>query len=414
MLILRLIRESYLFAIHSLLANKLQTVLSLLGITIGIFMVIFVFTITDSFERNVRSSVTELGSNVLYVQKFPWVFKQDYPWWKYLKRPNMSIKDANALRRRSNKAQSIGFMVSGLKDISYKDKEASKTVYIGATYDYQDIFSFDLSAGRYFTPLEAKSGAPVAIIGSEIADKLFTGADPLDKQIKMMGRKVTVIGIFLKEGDDMMGKSHDGQVLLPVNFVRKFININSGVGNPTVLIRAKEGVELDAIKAEVRMILRSEHRLKPAAEDDFSINEISTLDNVFDSFFSILGKAGWFIGGLALLVGGFGIANIMFVSVHERTNQIGIQKALGAKNYFILLQFLFESVFLSLFGGLFGLLFVWLAVLGIRYGFDFDAVLSFGNIMMAVLVSLLIGVLAGLIPAYMASRLNPVEAIRST
>jgi len=413
MLLLRLIRESYLFAIHSLLANKLQTVLSLLGITIGIFMVIFVFTITDSFERDVRSSVTDLGSDVLYVQKFPWAFKGNMPWWKYLKRPNVSIKDANALRRRCSKAQSVGFMVSGRKDIFYKDNEASNAIYVGATYDYKDVFSFDLSAGRYFTPLEAKSGAPVAVIGSEIAEKLFTEEDPVGKQLKVMKRKVTIIGVFLKEGENMMGQSHDKRILLPVNFVRKIINIDAERSNPTAIIRAREGVEIDALKAEVRMILRSVHRLKPAAEDDFSVNEISSLNTIFDSFFTILGKAGWFIGGLALLVGGFGIANIMFVSVHERTNQIGIQKALGAKNYFILLQFLFESVFLSLFGGLFGLFFVWLAVLGIRFGFDFNAVLSFGNIMMAVLVSLLIGVLAGLIPAYMASRLNPVEAIRS-
>jgi len=414
MLIFRLIRESYLFAIYSLLANKLQTILSLLGITIGIFMVIFVFTITDSFESSVRSSVSDLGSNVLYVQKWPWVFEGDMPWWKYMKRPNPSIKDARALRYRCRKAQSIGFIVSGQKNIQYRNKEATNVTYVGGSQEYQDVFSFDLSEGRYFTPLESASGTPVAIIGYDVANTLFGSRNPIGEQVKIISRRVKIIGIFLKEGTSMMGQSHDRQILLPVNFVRKLINIDAERSNPTVIARAKDGVEPIALKEEVRMILRSVHRLKPAADDDFALNEISTLNNVFDSFFSVLGKAGWFIGGLALLVGGFGIANIMFVSVHERTTQIGIQKALGAKNYFILLQFLFESVFLSLFGGLFGLLFVFLSVLAIRYGFDFDASLNLSNVIMAVSVSLIIGLLAGLIPAYMASRLNPVEAIRSS
>lgn len=413
MLIFRLIRESYLFAIYSLLANKLQTILSLLGITIGIFLVIFVFTITDSFESTVRSSVSDLGSNVLYIQKRPWVFDQNTPWWKFAQRPNPTMKDARALRRRCVNAQSVGFIVSGNKSVQYKGAEARNTTYIGGSHEYEDVFSFDISEGRYFTHLESASGVPVAIIGSEVADKLFKNDYPLGKQIKIMGRRVKVIGIFLGEGTSMMGQSHDNQILLPVNFVRNIVNINSGFSNPTVIVRGKEDVEGIALKEEVRMILRSVHRLKPAADDDFSLNEISTLNNVFDSFFSVLGKAGWFIGGLALLVGGFGIANIMFVSVHERTTQIGIQKALGAKSYFILFQFLFESIFLSLFGGLFGLLFVFLSVLGIRHGFDFDASLNMSNIIMAVSVSLIIGLVAGLIPAFMASRLNPVEAIRA-
>ena len=413
MLILRLIRESYLFAIYSLLANKLQTILSLLGITIGIFMVIFVFTITDSFETNVRSSVSQLGNNVLYIQKRPWVFDQNTPWWKFSQRPEPSMKDTKALQQRSNLAQSVGIIVSGRKNIYYKAKEASNVVYVGGSHEYDDVFSFELSEGRYFTSLESASGKPVGVIGNDVITKLFPAGDAIGQEVKVMGRKVSIIGIFKKEGESMMGNSHDNQILLPINFVRKVIDIKSGFVNPSIIVRAKEGVETLALSDEVRMILRSVHRLKPAADDDFSINEISTLNNIFDSFFSVLGKAGWFIGGLALLVGGFGIANIMFVSVHERTTQIGIQKALGAKNYFILLQFLFESVFLSLFGGLFGLLFVFLAVLVIQYGFDFDASLNAKNVIMAVSISLIIGLIAGLIPAYMASRLSPVEAIRS-
>jgi putative ABC transport system permease protein len=376
-------------------------------------MVIFVFTITDAFETSVRASVSDLGNDVLYIQKRPWVFDQNTPWWKFSQRPEPSMNDAKALRQRSNLARSVGMIVSGRRNIYHQGKEASNVVYVGGSYEYEDVFTFDLSDGRYFTALESASGKPVAIIGNDVVDKLFPKGNPVDQQVKIMGRRVTIIGTFKKEGQNMMGNSHDNQILLPINFVRKVIDIKSGFSNPTVIVRAKKGVENLALSDEVRMILRSVHRLKPAADDDFAINEISTLNNVFDSFFSVLGKAGWFIGGLALLVGGFGIANIMFVSVHERTTQIGIQKALGAKNYFILLQFLFESVFLSLFGGLFGLLFVFLAVLAIRYGFDFEASLNVKNVVTAVSISLIIGLIAGLIPAYMASRLSPVEAIRS-
>ncbi len=412
MLLLRLIRESYLFAINSLLSNKLQTTLSLLGITIGIFSVISVFTLIDSLEFKIRSSINSLGNNIMYVQKWPWIFG-DYPWWKYYQRPEPNIKDADYLRHKLKSANNVGFMVNTQKSVQYKDHRIDNAKIIAASPEYQEIFDFDLQEGRYFSSLESASGKPAAIIGVDIAKGLFNNLDPIGRKIKLFGRKVSIVGVFKKQGEDMFGQSHDAKILVPINFARNVINLRSGRINPTIMIIAKKSIANEQISDEIRSILRAYHRLKPSEDDDFAINEISKLNSNFDGIFKTIGIAGWFIGGLSLLVGGFGIANIMFVSVRERTNQIGIQKALGAKRYFVLLQFLFESVFLSLFGGLIGLVVVYIAVLIATYGFDFELIMSFSNIVLGILVSLLIGLLAGMIPAVLASRMSPVEAIRS-
>lgn len=410
---LKLLHESYIFAIQQLLVNKLRTMLSLLGITIGIFAVITVLTIVDSLHIKIRQSVESLGDNVLYVQKWPWEFNNDFPWWKYYQRPVPSFDDANQIRSRSNGAEQVVFMVSAQISVEYEGNQMSNVSIIGASGDYDQIFSFELSDGRYFSDGENISGASVIIIGNEIAHNLFKNQNPIGKKIKIKGVKMTVIGIFTKEGSDIFNNSRDNQILIPINQARKIVNIRSDRFNPMIVVKAKNGVSNDELKDEIAGIMRSVRRLKPKADDNFSINEMTNLSKNFDGIFSTLTVAGWFIGGLSLLVGGFGIANIMFVSVRERTKLIGIQKSLGAKNFFILFQFLFESIFLSLVGGILGLILVFGVVLLARYSLDFDAVLTMGNIFTGLSVSISIGLLAGVIPAYIASRLNPVEAIRT-
>ncbi len=394
------------------MSNKLQTTLSLLGITIGIFSVISVFTLIDSLEFKIRSSVNSLGNNIMYVQKWPWLFG-DYPWWKYYQRPEPNIKDADALRRNVKGASHVGFMISTSKSVHYENQHIDNAVIVASSDEYQQIFDFDFQEGRYFSALESASGKPVAIIGVDIAEALFKQINPIGKKVKIFGQKLSIIGIFEKQGEDMFNNSHDNRILVPINYARNVVNMRSGRVNPTVMVIAEDGVPNERIKDDIIATLRATHRLKPAADDDFSINEISTLSSNFDGIFSTIGVMGWFIGGLSLLVGGFGIANIMFVSVRERTNQIGIQKALGAKSFFVLMQFLFESVFLSLFGGILGLVIVFIAVLIARFGFDFELIMSFKNVSMGIMVSLLIGLVAGMIPAYIASKMSPVEAIRS-
>ena len=412
MVILRLIRESFIFAVQNLLANKLQTALSLLGITIGIFSVITVFTLIDSLESKIRNSINSLGSEVVYVQKWPWIFG-DYPWWKFYQRPVPNIKDMYAIQKRAKTAEYVAFTASSNKSVSYKNERVEQSQIIATTYDYQYINDFDIEEGRFFSPLEMASGRPVVVIGGEIANAIFKGENPLGKKVKILGRRLIVIGVFAKEGEDMLNNSHDNRAIISVNFARNIVNLRSGRLDPTIQVIPKEGVSSERLKDDIRLALRSEHRLKPAQDDDFALNEISTIITNFDGLFKTIGIAGWFIGGLSLLVGGFGIANIMFVSVKERTSQIGIQKSLGAKNFFVLFQFLFESVFLSLFGGLIGLIIVSIGVAIATFGFDFPLIMSMGNISLGIMVSLLIGLAAGMIPAVMASKLSPVEAIRS-
>lgn len=413
-LFIKLLRESYLFAIQAIIVNKLRTFLSLLGITIGIFAVITVFTIVDSMEITIRKSIESLGNNVLFVQKWPWTFSEDFPWWKYMSRPVPSYNELTEIQRRSAGSSASAFMIAMSRTVRYQDRSVDNATVIAVTQDYDKVWSFELSEGRYFTPGESAGGKNVAVIGSTIAENFFDGEYPVDKQIRVLGRKVTVIGVFKKEGNDTFGSSNDEQVMLPINFVRNILDLKNENYDPLIVVKAKPGVSNEELRDELTGIMRSVRKLKPGAEDNFSINETDILTQGFESLFDIISIAGWVIGGFSLLVGGFGIANIMFVSVRERTHIIGIQKSLGAKNYFILFQFLFEAIILCLIGGALGLLLVYLGTLIVLGGFDMELTLTFGNIFLGLGVSALIGLVSGYIPAFMASRLDPVEAIRAS
>jgi len=412
MVVFRLIRESYLFAVQSLMANKLQTTLSLLGITIGIFSVITVFTLIDSLEYKIKSSINSLGDEIIYVQKWPWIFG-DFPWWKYYQRPEPSLSDVKVLKKKVKGLNSVVFISGVNRSIQYDKQRIESVTIVGGSYEYDEVFGFEIAEGRYFSANEAAAGKSVVIVGSDISEALFKQSNAIGKKIKIFGRKLLVVGVFKKEGESMFSQSHDNRVLVPINFARNVINLRSGRVNPAIAVIPVKGMSKDLLKDNIRSVLRADHRLKPAQDDDFSLNEASTISNGFDGIFQSIGLAGWFIGGLSLLVGGFGIANIMFVTVRERTSQIGIQKAIGAKSFFILFQFLFESVFLSLFGGFVGILIVSIGVFVSRVIFDFELVMSFSNILLGIMVSLIIGLAAGLIPAFMASKMSPVEAMRS-
>jgi putative ABC transport system permease protein len=413
MVVFGLLKESIWFAINSLVINKLRTFLSLLGITIGIFAIIFVFTVLDSLEQNLRSSVKSLGDNVVFVQKWPWTFGPDYPWWKYMNRPVPKYPELNEILRRCNGAEAAAFLINTRITIKYKSSRIENVTLNCASHQYDKVKNFELADGRYFTDIESSSGRPVAIIGDVLAKTLFPDRSPLGEVIKLNGTRVVVIGVFKKEGESILGGSSDTQVLIPINYARSLIDIKSEELNPNILVRAKPGISNEDLIDELTGLMRSMHKLKPKVEDDFALNQTSLISNQFDSLFGVVGIVGWVIGGFSILVGGFGIANIMFVSVKERTNIIGIQKSLGAKNYFILSQFLFEAVFLSLIGGLIGLLVVYLITL---FGGDIvgmEITLSKSNIILGFTISILIGVISGFIPAYGASQLDPVEAIRS-
>lgn len=396
--------------------NKLRTILSLLGITIGIFAIISVFTIVDSLETNIRTSLNSLGTNIVYVQKWPWTEENgaEYQWWKYVNRPVPTFEEYREIEYRSVLAEDVGFVVSTSKTLKYENNKIDNSRIIGVSNNIEKIRSIELEEGRYFTSFEINSGRNIAVIGHSIASNLFPNTDPIGKTLRVGGFKLKVIGIISKEGKATFSDSMDESIILPVTFIRNVIDIKSEDFNPELWVKARQNISNEELIDELRQILRSVRRLKPNAEDNFALNQTSMLSNSLDSFFKVLNMAGWFIGLFSLLVGGFGIANIMFVGVKERTTQIGIQKALGAKRFFILFEFLFEAVLLSVFGGAVGLFLVWSGTMIINMLSGFSIDLTIGNIILGLGISSIIGLISGLAPAWKAARMDPVTAINTS
>jgi putative ABC transport system permease protein len=414
MLFLKLLKESFLFANDSLRQNKLRTFLSLLGVTIGIFTIIFVFSAVDTLRNNLQKSVNKLGSNSIYVNKWPWVGGDDFPWWKYMQRPDPKLSEYDEIVRRSQTALAVSYEINiDNRIVKYQSHTVEGAAITAASQDHNKTWNFDLSSGRYFSELESRAGSPVTVIGHDIADNLFPDGNAVDKKIKIMGRYVTVVGVFAKEGSDILGNSDDKQILLPINFANNLVDVQNDNYQPTIVVRGKDGVSDVEVENELRGIMRSIRRLKPGQEDNFELNKLTILSNQLDIVFGVLHTVGLIIGLFSILVGGFGIANIMFVSVKERTNIIGIQKSLGAKSYFILMQFLIEAVFLCLMGGVIGLLAVYGVTIAVKAVFDLDIVLDIKNIIIGIGTSATIGIISGIIPAWVAAKLDPVEAIRS-
>jgi len=409
---LSILKESFLFSLQSLFSNKVRTSLSLLGITIGIFSIIAVFTAIDALKDNVKGSIESLGTNVVFVQKWPWTFGDDYPWWKYMNRPLPTVQEMQEIQAKSQLADAAVMVVNSSKTIKYGSNNIENASITAATYDYFKVRNFEIYEGRYFTESECSASKNVCIIGFDMALTLFPNEYAIGKEIKLLGRKLRVVGVFAKEGNSILGSSSDNLVLIPYQFARTIIDVKSERTDPSIYVKAKDNVTNADLKEELKYILRSKRLIKPLQTDNFALNETKMLSQGFDSLFVIINIAGIIIGGFSIIVGGFGISNIMFVSVKERTNQIGIQKALGAKNYFILLQFLIESILLSLLGGIIGLLLIAITAFAASKIFDLEIYLQLNNIFLGLTISFLIGVISGVLPSYQAAKLNPVDAIR--
>ena len=413
MLFVKLIIESFGFAFAALRENRTRTLLSLLGITIGIMTIIGVFSAVGTLRSNLENSVEKLGSNTLYIQKWPWTGGPDVPWWRYANRPEPTYRDYEQLKARMTTSSGIAFSISmGGRTAKRWNNDVSGLTVSASTHEIYDIQDMSIEDGRYFTDGESQRGAPVAIIGATIAEGLFPNGGAVGQSISLMGRKMTVIGVFEKEGEGMiLDASNDNTIVIPFNLARNLVNVRRQ--SPAIVVDAGSADRLEETESELRGVMRSIRRLKPAEEDNFSINKTTLITAQLDAMFGVIDIAGAIIGGFSILVGGFGIANIMFVSVRERTNIIGIQKSLGAKNYFILAQFLIEAVALCIIGGLIGLAIVYILTLIAQLLAGLTIVVSTWMVALTFIISTAIGLISGIVPAIMAANLDPVEAIRS-
>ncbi|MGR3811841.1 ABC transporter permease [Jiulongibacter sp. NS-SX5] len=408
----RMVFESFRFAWQALRSNVLRTLLSLLGVTVGIFSIIGVLTMVDSLEANVKNALSSIGEKTIYVDKFPWLFGEgDYPWWKYFQRPRPKYSEYEYLKNNVKNADAVTIMDYSVANAKYQNSSFDALIH-GITYDFDLITEVPIIEGRYFTESEVDGGRNVAILGGEVAQTLFDNENGLGKSIKIKGQKFTVIGIQEIKGKQLVdvGGNPDQKIYIP--FLRHKRMFSSGNLFGMIALQAYEDDEnMVMLESEITGLMRTVRGLKPSEEDNFALNRPDAAAKAISSVFDALRVGGYVIGAFALLIGGFGIANIMFVSVKERTNIIGIQKSLGAKNYFILFQFLFESVFLCIIGGLFGLLLVYL-ISFVSLG-PLDLILTTGNMVVGLMIASVIGILSGIIPASQAASLNPVIAIRA-
>lgn len=405
--------NSLQFAIGELSKNKLRTFLSLLGITFGIFCIISVMATVSSLERNVQNEFKSFGNNTVYIQKWAWGGGSDYPWWKYMSRPVPRYREMQPVKDKTTLAAYVAFTFATNASIDYEDETLSGVNCFGITEEYDKIQPVEIGSGRYLTPAEFAAGSSSVVMGHVIAEKLFGKAEnALGKSISVKGKKATVIGLVKKQGQNILGGwDFDNALLMPYLFAGTFANERNS--DPFILVKGREKIPVEDLKNELRGIMRGVRRLNPKQEDNFALNDVSTGTAQLNSIFGGVTIGGIAITILSFIVGIFGVANIMFVTVRERTSIIGLKKAIGAKSRTILLEFLMESAFLCVLGGIIGLLLVFLLTFFLTSVLKFEVAISWGLFLGAVLTCIITGILAGLIPAFIAARMDPVVAIRS-
>ncbi len=398
--------EGMRIAFTAIRANIMRSVLTMLGIIIGIVSVTLMGTAIEGLNRAFNKSIAAIGADVLYIQKWPWGGGHD--WWKIRNRKDIRIVHAKAIEKQSQTVRAMTPIAGTRRNVKYGQKVVESIIIIGTNADFTETVGSNIAFGRYFTNIEAEGGRPVCVIGSEVAANLFPNETPLNKTIKAGGYAYKVVGVFEKQGSLLGMESLDNRIYVPINrFFDQFMSFRGGI---QIWTRAKSLSEIDETKEEVRGILRKARNLKPKEEDDFAINQQEILVQTFNQIGGVIAAVGLFITGLSLFVGGIGIMNIMFVSVTERTKEIGIRKAIGAPRRTILMQFLIESAALCLIGGLIGIAIAFPLSLIIDTVLPTAMPLSVVGI--ALLVSIFVGIVSGFLPAYRASRMDPVDALR--
>lgn len=404
--------NSLLLTLQELRVNKLRTALSLIGVAFGIFCIIGVLATVNSLERNIQTEVKSLGSNTIYIDKWDYSGGPDKPFWKYRARPVMKYEEMNLIKERSALAEDISFLTNGRANLSHHDDVLENTEVYGIVESQTAIQPLEFASGRYLSPNEFANGTAAGIIGFDNAEKLFGNAErALGKEVEIKGKHVKIAGVIKKEGKDFLGWDYDNCIMLPYKFSKQIIE--DDFSNPVLIVKGKEGVATAALSDELEGIMRQIRRLSPVQEDNFSLNSVEAFSEAITKLFSTVNVVGGLIGIISLIVGMFGIANIMFVTVKERTSMIGLKKAIGAKKSSILFEFLMEAAILCLMGGAIGLLFVYILTLILSGPLDFPVYISLPLLITTVIICLITGILAGIFPASRAAKMDPVVAIRS-
>jgi putative ABC transport system permease protein len=412
---LEIIASSFKMALQELWKNKLRTFLSLFGITIGIFCIIGVLATVNSLEQNIQNEVKSLGTNTIYVDKWDYTAGggPDYPWWKYINRPSPEYDEALQIKARTPSAKFVAFKISANDNIDYANNVLSNVNLYGISEEFKDIQPIEIQYGRFISDAEFEQGSPVTVLGYAVSEKLFlTPERAVGKLITMRGKKLMVTGVIKKQGQTMIGGwNFDESAIMAYKFARNIMDEKRA--DPLILVQGKDNTSSRAVKDELIGTMRALHKLTPVKEDDFALNDVNDFSAAISQAFVSLNIGGWAIAALSLIVGMFGVANIMFVSVRERTGQIGLKKAVGAKNRVILTEFLLESAFLCIIGGLIGLTLVFILTQILTHALNFPVYISTGNMILAIVVCIIVGIVAGFIPASQAARMDPVVAIRS-
>lgn len=412
--LLGILWNSFRMAMQELRVNKLRTFLSLFGITIGIFCIIGVLATVDSLERKVQNDIKSFGNNTIYVDK--WYYGgggNDYPWWKYMKRPPIRIEEMKFIKTKSQLSANSAIFVSNIVNLSYEDNILNNINMYGVSEEFNNIQTIDIQSGRYLNESEFTRGTTTCIIGDKVAEDLFTNADKaVGKMVSYNGKKVVIVGVIKKQGQSFVGGfNYDQCLIVPYRYFAGVYNPDNS--NPFIMVQGKEKVASSALQDELVGIMRQSRRLSPTEEDNFSCNDVALFSEQVKGFFGQVSAGGWAIAGLSLIVGAFGVANIMFVTVRERTSQIGLKKALGAKKRTILTEFLLESAFLCIIGGLVGLGLVGLLSVVLSSVLPFPIFIAPNIIILALSICIILGIISGIIPASIAARMDPVVAIRT-
>ncbi len=402
------IREGFGISWSAIRANKMRSVLTTLGIVIGIVTVTLMGTAIEGLNRSFLKSISALGADVFYVDRFSWLNTTSEEWQKQQKRRPIRVADARALANQLTLASAVVPRADVNAPLKYKNRSASSVTVIGTTEGYLYTSGVGVAQGRFLSATEVEGGRPVCVIGAQVATNLFQQESPLGNKIKIDAQTYEVVGVMEKQGSFLGLISLDNQAIIPLKQLIAMFWGNPDIG---IQVKAKELVLLDEAREELRQVMRRVRRLAPSQPDDFSINQQDQFVQMFDRVAGTIAIIGLFVTGLSLFVGGIGIMNIMFVSVAERTREIGIRKAIGAKRRTILLQFLTEAACICLLGGLIGLAIAWPLTLVIdRF---LPATMSLPVVGIALLVSLVTGLVSGFVPAWRAARMNPVDALRS-